>query len=65
VPQEGVDVYIYDTTNTVLKWDGSTDSNGWAIDRFGNAPRLDPGTYQIRRYKGGIIFDNPDTEVVT
>jgi len=65
VTQEGVDVYFYDSTNTVLKWNGSTDSNGYAIDIYGNWPRLDPGTYQVRRYKGGVIFDNPDTEVVT
>lgn len=65
VVQEGVDVYFYDSTNTILKWNGSTDMNGYAIDIFGNWPRLDPGTYKVRRYKGGIIFDNPDTEVVT
>jgi hypothetical protein len=65
VTQEGVDVYFYEETNTLLKWNGVTDMNGWAVDIFGNKPRLDPGTYKVRRYKGGIVFDNPDTEVVT
>lgn len=63
-PQAGVDVYFFDSTNTVHIWSGVTDMNGWAVDIYDNAPRLDSGTYKVRRYAVGLTFDNPDTEVV-
>ena len=65
VPQEGVKVWFYDSTDTVVKWYGTTDMNGWAVDDYGNAPRLDPGTYKVTRIAGWLSFDNPDTEIVT
>lgn len=64
-PQEGVKVWFYDVTDTVVKWYGTTDMNGYAKDSFGNHPRLDPGTYKVTRIAGWLTFDNPDTEVVT
>lgn len=65
VTQEGVKVWFYNDTETVVKWYGVSDMNGWALDSFGNAPRLDPGTYKVYRVAGWLNFDNPDTEVVT
>jgi len=64
-PQEGVKVWFYDSTDTVVKWYGTTDMNGYAKDQFGNHPRLDPGTYKVTRIAGWLTFDNPDTEVVS
>jgi len=64
VTQEGVKVWFYNDTETKVKWYGVTDMNGWAVDDFGNAPRLDPGTYKVYRIAGWLNFDNPDTEVV-
>jgi len=65
-PIEGVFVEIHrNAAGTDLYWSGVTNAFGIALDEFDNKPRLDPGTWYFWRRKGGISFDNPDTEVVT
>lgn len=65
-PIEGVKVEIYrDVAGTDIYWVGWTNALGEARDTYGNYPRLDPGTWYIWRKRGGISFNNPDTEVVT
>lgn len=65
-PIEGVKVEIHrNAAGTDVYWVGWTNALGEARDSYGNYPRLDPGTWYFWRKKGGISFDNPDTEVVT
>lgn len=54
-----------DTDGTNVVWAGYTDTFGVARDVSSNLPYLDPGTYQVFRYKAGYTFVNPDQETVT
>jgi len=65
-PIEGVQVWFCtDAAMTNAVWSGDTDTFGVAKDDDGNLPRLDPGTYYIRRQKAGYTFVDPDIEVVS
>jgi len=64
-PIEGVKVEIHRVvTGDDIYWVGVTNAFGWTLDTYGNAPRLDPGTWYFWRKKGGVQFRNPDTEIV-
>lgn len=65
-PIEGVQVWFStDEAGDHVVWAGVTDSFGIARDLHGNLPRLDAGTYFIRRQRAGFVFDDPDMEVVS
>ena len=65
-PIEGVFVEIHrNAAGTDIYWSGVTNALGVALDEFDLKPRLDPGTWYFWRRKGGISFENPDTETVT
>ena len=64
-PIEGVKVEIHrNIAGDDVYWVGWTNAFGYTLDIYGNAPRLDPGTWYFFRKKGGVKFDNPDIEVV-
>jgi len=66
LPIEGVQAWFStDLAGTHVVWSGVTDTFGVARDVNGNLPRLDPGTYFIRRQRAGYIFADPDTEIVS
>ncbi len=65
-PIEGVFVEIHrNAAGTDIYWKGVTNALGVVLDQFALKPRLDPGTWFFWRRKGGISFNNPDTEIVT
>jgi len=65
-PIEGVEVW-FSTDNPAVNivWKGDTDAFGVARDVHGNLPNLDVGTYYIWRQKAGVIFVDPDIEIVS
>lgn len=66
-PIEGVKIEIHRTAaGDDVYWVGWTNAFGWALDLYGNAPRLDPSPpdWYFFRKKGGVKFDNPDVETV-
>lgn len=66
-PIEGVKVEIHrNVAGDDIYWVGWTNAFGWALDLYGNAPRLDPSPpdWYFFRKKGGVKFDNPDIETV-
>lgn len=66
LPIPSVNVSIStDLSGTNIIWVGVTDTFGVARDSNGELPRLDPGTYYFWSQKTGIVFTNPDTEVVS
>lgn len=65
-PIDGVEVTITtDSAGNNIVWVGVTDAFGIARDENSNLPYLDPGTYYFFRQKGGFIFSDPDSEVVS
>lgn len=65
-PIDGVKVEIHrNIAGTDIYWVGWTNAFGFALDLFGNAPRLDgPNLWYFFRSKGGVVFNNPDIESV-
>lgn len=64
IPAVNISVTTDIAGNNVI-WVGITDAFGVARDEDGNLPYLDPGTYYFWSQKTGIVFSNPDTEVVS
>ena len=66
LPIEGVQVWFStDIAGNNRIWYGVTDTFGAARDFHSLLPRFDPGTYYVWREKGGYIFADPDSEVVS
>jgi hypothetical protein len=71
-PIDGVEVW-FSTDNPTgsandvanVAWSGVTDAFGVARDLLEELPFLNPGTYYVWRQKAGILFTNPDIEVVS
>jgi hypothetical protein len=61
-----VDIYRNATATGDPYWTGWTDAFGYAKDIYGNDPRLDPSPpdWYFFRKKGGVKFNDPDTETV-
>lgn len=64
IPAVGVSIST-DLSGSNIIWVGITDAFGVARDANNDLPYLDPGTYYFWSQKTGIVFSNPDTEVVS
>lgn len=65
-PIDGVCVWFTtDLAGNNVVWTGFTDVFGVARDVDGNLPWLDVGTWFVWRELSGIIFVNPDTEIIS
>lgn len=66
LPIEGVRVQVTtDIEGLNVIRTGYTNADGYAKDIYGHDFRLDPDTYYFWNVKSGIVFNNPDTEVVS